>query len=85
MDIRVSHLNIVSGIPNVIAFGTIVLNDEFVVKDIRLIKNSRGDLYIDFPARVSNKGHFSCIAYPINNELRKRMTEALFKEYEKRL
>jgi len=66
------------------AIVSVTFDGEFVVHDIKIIDGENG-LFIAMPSRKMSDGEFRDIAHPINSETRKKIQEAIFKEYEKAL
>ena len=69
----------------VLGFADVVLNDSFVVRNIKILraKNKNGYL-LSFPSqqtRETKKWYDLC--FPINNEVRKYFEEVIFNTYEK--
>ena len=64
------------------AIVSVTFDDEFVVHDIKIIEGQNG-LFIAMPSRKMIDGEFRDIAHPINAETRKKIQDAIFKEYEK--
>jgi len=64
------------------AIVSVTFDGEFVVHDIKIIDGQNG-LFIAMPSRKMSDGEFRDIAHPINSETRKKIQEAIFKEYEK--
>jgi len=70
-----------------LGFAEVVLDDSFVVRNIKILKAKNKNGYIlSFPsqrARESEKWYDLC--FPINNEVRKYFEEVIIKTYEKLL
>ena len=64
------------------AFVTITLDDEFVVRGLKVIQGSDGR-FVAMPARKKRDGSFQDIAHPINRETRKYMEKVILEEYDK--
>ncbi len=64
------------------AIVSVTFDGEFVVHDIKIIDGQNG-LFIAMPSRKMSDGEFRDIAHPINSETRKKIQDAIFKEYEK--
>ena len=62
------------------AVASITFDDEFVVKDIRVIDGEKG-LFIVMPSRRTPNGYRD-VAHPINQEVRDRIQGIILKEYE---
>lgn len=63
------------------AIASVTFDDEFVVHGIKIIDSPKG-LFIAMPSREKANGEHKDIAHPINQETRKKIEDALFKEYE---
>lgn len=61
------------------AFASIVLNEEFVVHDLRLVEADSG-IIIAMP-NEEYQGEFRDVAHPITNECRRRIRQAVIEEY----
>nr|WP_300003651.1 septation regulator SpoVG [Tissierella sp.] len=66
------------------AIVSVTFDDEFVVHDIKVIDGING-LFVAMPSRKMADGEFRDIAHPINATTRRKIHEAVFKEYEKSL
>jgi len=64
------------------AYATVVFDNCFMVREIRVIKGTRG-LFISFPARKQRGGTHRDIAFPINAETRNMIQRVILAEYEK--
>jgi stage V sporulation protein G len=58
------------------AFVSIILDDCFMVNDIRVIKGEDG-FFISMPSRRTRNGKFKDIAHPLNNETRQAMEQEI--------
>lgn len=63
-------------------FASVVLDDCFVVSNIRIIEGERG-LFIAMPSRKKADGEFEDIAHPISQECRSMFEREILDEYEK--
>ena len=61
--------------------ASVLLDDSFVVHDIRIIEGDNG-LFIAMPSRKTPTGGYRDIAHPINPEVRSMFEETIIKEYE---
>ena len=61
--------------------ASVLLDDAFVVYDIRIIEGDNG-LFIAMPSRQTSTGGYKDIAHPINTETRQMFEDAIFAEYE---
>jgi len=62
------------------AFVSIVLDDCFVVSDIKIIQGTSG-LFVSMPSKKRKDGTFRDIAHPLNNETRRRFEERIISRY----
>ena len=65
------------------AYVTIVLEDSFIVRDLKIILGNDGNLFVSMPSRRSKYGSFKDIAHPLNSTMRSAIETAVFQEYEK--
>lgn len=66
------------------AFASIILNDAFVVKDLKVIEGNNGR-FVAMPSRRGKDGVFHDIAHPLNQETRDVVERAVLDAYEKHL
>ncbi len=64
------------------AFVTIILDDCFVIRDLKVINGNSG-LFVAMPSRKKADGSYADIAHPLNSEMRQRMEEIVIGEYKK--
>ena len=64
------------------AVVSITFDDEFVVHDIKIIDGQNG-LFVAMPSRKMGEGDFRDIAHPLVSEMRERIKNSIFAEYEK--
>ena len=62
------------------AFVSIVIDDCFVVSDIKIINGING-LFISMPSKKRKNGTFRDIAHPLNNETRKKIEDKVLAKY----
>lgn len=62
-------------------FAQVTLDDQFVVKDIRVI-DGRDGLFIAMPSRTLPNGEHKDIAHPITQEVRDMFTKKILEAYE---
>jgi stage V sporulation protein G len=62
------------------AFVSIILDDCFVISDIKIINGNTG-LFLSMPSKKRKNGSFRDIAHPLNNETRKLIEEKVFEKY----
>jgi stage V sporulation protein G len=62
------------------AFVSIIIDDCFVVSDIKIIQGNNG-LFISMPSKKRKNGTFRDIAHPLNSETRRKIEERIIAEY----
>lgn len=62
------------------AFVTIILDDCFVIRDLKII-HGHGGLFVAMPSRKKADGTHADIAHPLNNDMRQRMESVILDEY----
>ena len=62
------------------AIASITLDQEFVVRDIRVIDGNNG-LFVAMPSKRTPDGEFRDIAHPINSGTRNKIQEAVLEAY----
>ncbi|MCL4514232.1 MAG: septation regulator SpoVG [Firmicutes bacterium] len=77
-DVRVKK---VAGEGKMRAVAAIVIDDAFVVRDLRVIEGQNG-LFVAMPSRKSSDGEYRDIAHPITAEAREMIQARVLKEYE---
>ncbi len=65
------------------AYVTIVFEDAFIVRDLKIILGNDENLFVSMPSRRSKYGSFKDIAHPLNSAMRSEIEKAVFAEYEK--
>lgn len=63
-------------------YVSVVLDDEFVVNDIRIIDGNKG-LFVAMPSRKMATGGYKDLCHPLKSEVRKMFEDAIFEEYNK--
>ena len=63
------------------AFVSVILDECFVVSDIKIIQGTSG-LFVSMPSKKRKNGTFRDIAHPLNNETRRRFEEQIITEYQ---
>lgn len=66
------------------AFVSIIIDDCFVVSDIKIIEGAQG-LFVSMPSKKRRNGTFRDIAHPLNNETRRMMEERIIEQYRQTL
>jgi len=63
-------------------YASIVLDECFLVNDIKIITGANG-CFVSMPSRKRKNGKFRDIAHPITKEMREMIETMIFDEYEK--
>ena len=66
------------------AFVNITLDDQFVVRGLKVIKGSDG-FFISMPSRKMPDGTFRDIAHPITKDFRELVEKLIIEKYNKQL
>ena len=77
-DIRI---NKVEGDDKLKAFAALVIEDCFLVGDLRVVESEDG-YFVAMPSRRKRDGSFKDIAYPLNNPLREEIEEKVLLAFE---
>ena len=62
------------------AFVSIIIDDCFVVSDIKIIQGDNG-LFISMPSKKRKNGTFRDIAHPLNSETRRHIEQRVIEKY----
>ena len=62
------------------AFASIIIDDCFVVSDIKIIQGS-GGLFVSMPSKRRKNGTFRDTAHPLNTETRRMIEEKIIEKY----
>ena len=66
------------------AFASIVIDDAFVISDIKIIDGHHGR-FLSMPSTRRKNGTFRDIAHPLNSETRRMIEERVFRRYDEML
>jgi stage V sporulation protein G len=66
------------------AYATIIFDDCFIVRDLKIIKGNEG-LFVAMPSKKRKDGTYRDTAHPLNNETRSMIEKAVLTEYENEL
>lgn len=77
-DIRITK---VEGDEKLRGFAALVLDDCFLVGDLRVLEGEEG-YYVVMPSKRKRDGSFKDIAYPLSNEVREAIEEKVLRAYE---
>ena len=61
-------------------FATIIIDDAFVVKNIKIIQGKNG-LFIAMPSYKLKNGEYKDVAHPLNTETRMQLEELILAKY----
>lgn len=64
------------------AYATIVFDNVFIVRDIKVIEDQDG-FFLSMPSRRRKDGTFRDIAHPLTSEMRKTIESAVINEYKR--
>lgn len=64
------------------AFASIVIDDCFIVNDLRIHEGKEDQLFVTMPARKVRSGQLRDIAYPLDAETRRQIEEKVIEEYQ---
>lgn len=62
------------------AFASIVFEDAFVVKDLRVVDGQKG-LFVAMPSRKNKEGEYVDICHPINKEMRQVIQDSVLAKF----
>ena len=79
MDITKVTLRPVS-MNKVCAIASIVIDDAFVIHDLRVVNGDKG-LFVAMPSRTRPNGDFRDICHPINTETRNGIQQAVLDQF----
>jgi len=77
-DVRITKIE---GDDKLRAFAALVIDDCFLVGDLRVVEGEDG-YFVAMPSRRKRDGSFKDIAYPLNNLLREQIEERVLLAYE---
>jgi len=63
------------------AFASIVIDDCFIVNDLRVVEGREGQVFVTMPARKVRNGQLRDIAHPLNSETRAAVEETVLAEF----
>jgi putative septation protein spoVG len=76
-DVRVRKITTTSAVR---AIASIVIDDCFIIKELRIIEGTNG-LFVAMPRRATPNGDMVDIVHPLNSETRAMIEEAVLKAY----
>ncbi|URZ05903.1 SpoVG family protein [Clostridium felsineum] len=60
--------------------ASIIIDGAIAINNIGIVEGKKG-VFLNFPSRKSRRGEYLNVAFPINNEARKKIEEAIMKVY----
>lgn len=63
------------------AFVSIIIDDCFIVNDLRVMEGREGQLFVTMPARKTRNGQMRDTAHPLNSETRQQIEDRVLKEF----
>ncbi len=63
------------------AYATIVFDDCFIVRDLKIIEGRKGH-FVSMPSRRRKDGTFRDVVHPLNSEMRSEIENRLIQEFE---
>jgi len=66
------------------AFVNIVIDDAFIIRNIKVIEGEKG-LFVAMPSRRVSNGEYRDIAHPINTDTRKQVESIIIEKYKEAL
>ena len=63
------------------AFVSIIIDDCFIVNDLRVMEGREGQLFVTMPARKTRNGQMRDTAHPLNSETRQVIEDRVLKEF----
>lgn len=67
---------------NVKAVCTVVLNNAFAIRGIRVMETKTGGLFIGFPSRENTAGEWEDIAFPLSKDLYYAIADKILDKYQ---
>ena len=63
------------------AFASIVIDDCFIVNDLRVMEGREGQLFVTMPARKIRNGQMKDIAHPLTSDARRQIEDRVLGEF----
>ena len=79
LDVRVYPIDEPKG--STLAFASVAIGDLAAIRGVRVVDSEKG-LFVTMPQSQDNKGLYHDIAFPLNGDLRKEMSDAVLYEYD---
>ena len=81
LNITEVRITKVEGDEKLRAFAALVLDDSFIVGDLRVLENEEG-YFVAMPSKRKRDGTFKDIAYPLNNDAREFIEQRVLAAFE---
>ena len=62
------------------AFANIVIDDAFIIKNIKIIEGKNG-LFVAMPSQKNKNGEYRDIAHPLNTDTRNEVEKLILEKY----
>jgi len=62
------------------AYATIVFNNSFIIRDLKIIEGDKG-FFVSMPSRRRKDGSFRDIVHPLNSDTRSQIENMIIEEY----
>lgn len=79
LDVRVYPIEEPKG--TTLAFASVSIDDLVAIRGIRVVDGEKG-LFVSMPQSQDGKGEYHDVAFPLNADLRKDITDRILDEYE---
>ena len=79
LDIRVYPVKEPKG--NIKAFASVTIDDTIAIRGVRIVDSTEKGLFVTMPQSKDKEDKYHDIAFPINGDLRKKMTKAILNKY----
>lgn len=65
------------------AFAQVVIDNDLLIGDIRVMEGREGTLYVAMPSRRLRNGSFKDVVHPLSTQARRQLEEAILSEYQR--
>lgn len=70
---------------NIKGIVTLTIDNSLVIKGLKIIENSKGNLFVSFPNRKMPNGEYTDTVFPVTRELREQIINTIMSEYNKEI
>lgn len=81
-SVKTQHLEEIEN-GKVAGIASVIIDECFIITDIRILKGKENNLYIGFPSRKQQNATWKDICHPLNAETRKVFEDAILEEFNK--